>query len=119
MKISFSKHIFYTSNSLEHEEDLARVEVGELVPEPLVVAVPGLGRHGHAGLHVVGLQVGEGELVGEAVHGVQVQGADGVPVAVCSNINSVFLALEVVENQYLNITWHDCKILMYILNPVL
>ena len=76
--------MLYTSNSLEHKEDLASVEVGELVPEPLVVAVPGLGRHGHAGLHVVGLQVGEGELVGEAVHGVQVQGADGVPVTVCN-----------------------------------
>ena len=43
--------------------------------------------------------MGEGELVGEPVHGVQVQGADGVPVAVCSNINSVFLALEVVEKR--------------------
>ena len=66
--------MLYTSNSLEHKEDLASVEVGELVPEPLVVAVPGLGRHGHTGLHVVGLQVGEGELVSEAVHGVRYRG---------------------------------------------
>ena len=82
-----------TSNPLEQEQDLARVEVAVLVAGQRVVLVPALGRHGHAGLHVVGLQVGEGELVGEAVHGVQVQGADGVPVAVCSNINLVFLAL--------------------------
>ena len=73
-----------TSNPLEQEQDLARVEVAVLVPGQRVVLVPALGRHGHAGLHVVGLQVGEGELVGQAVHGVQVERADGVPVTVCS-----------------------------------
>ena len=86
----------FTSNSLQDQENLPGVEVGIFISRHGVVAVPPLGSHGYSALHVVGLEVGESEVVGQSVQRVYVERSDTVPVAVRHNSKVVILVLHPV-----------------------
>ena len=74
--------ILYTSNSLKDEKYFARIKVWVFVSEESVAAVPAFRGHRDAPLHVVGLQMRQGELVRQLLHVMDVQRSDSVPVTV-------------------------------------